>query len=199
MVMGLVSGLSLANHSDSVLSGGAHLVQPRWMPERRILGGGRTCGVSFWPFPNSSGWWRLICSLFLPRTFCHKTAHADGYCAARPGGRFQSLRFPQGWAYCDTRCSQRNAVFLHLESYIIKGVFLNFKNIKFENIQNRKKLLPWYLLAKTKKKIHHPVSFSLLLLRPPAAFPCFFSPLFISPQFTKLKTKQKRTTFIVKI
>ena len=48
MVMGLVSGLSLANHSDSrVLPGGARLVQPRWMPERRILGGGRTGGVSF--------------------------------------------------------------------------------------------------------------------------------------------------------
>ena len=46
MVMGLVSGLSLANHSDSFLPGGAGLVQPRWMPER-ILGGGRTCGVSF--------------------------------------------------------------------------------------------------------------------------------------------------------
>ena len=30
-----------------VLPGGACLVQPRWMPERRILGGGRTCGVSF--------------------------------------------------------------------------------------------------------------------------------------------------------
>ena len=48
MVMGLVSRLSLANHSDSrVLLGGACLVQPKWMPERRILGGGRTCGVSF--------------------------------------------------------------------------------------------------------------------------------------------------------
>ena len=48
MVMGLVSGLSLANHSNSrALPGGAHLVQPRWMPERRILGGGWTCGVSF--------------------------------------------------------------------------------------------------------------------------------------------------------
>ena len=45
---GLVSGLSLASHSDSrVLPGGARLVQPRWMPERRILGGGRTGGVSF--------------------------------------------------------------------------------------------------------------------------------------------------------
>ena len=33
-----------------VLPGGVHLVQPRWMPEGRILGGGRTCGISFWPF-----------------------------------------------------------------------------------------------------------------------------------------------------
>ena len=56
MVIGLVSKLSLANHSDSeVLPGGGHLVQPRWMPVRRILGGGQTCGVSFGPFPNSSG------------------------------------------------------------------------------------------------------------------------------------------------
>ena len=47
MVIGLVSGLSLANQSDSVLSGGACLVQPKWMPERRILGGGWSCGVSF--------------------------------------------------------------------------------------------------------------------------------------------------------
>ena len=57
MVMGLVSWLSLANHSDSrVLPDGACLVQSRWMQERRILGGGQTCDVSFRPFPNSSGW-----------------------------------------------------------------------------------------------------------------------------------------------
>ncbi|CAI9161699.1 unnamed protein product [Rangifer tarandus platyrhynchus] len=31
---GVVSGLSLANHSDSVLPGGACLVQPRWIPVR---------------------------------------------------------------------------------------------------------------------------------------------------------------------
>ena len=30
-----------------VLPGGARLVQPRWMPERRILEGGQTSGVSF--------------------------------------------------------------------------------------------------------------------------------------------------------
>ena len=68
-----------------VLPGGAHLVQPRWMPERRILGGGWTCGVLFWPFPNSSGWWWLISFMFLIRTSCHKTTHANSYYGAWPG------------------------------------------------------------------------------------------------------------------
>ena len=43
---GISFGLSLANHSDSE-SFLAHLVESRWLPERRILGGGRTGGVSF--------------------------------------------------------------------------------------------------------------------------------------------------------
>ena len=44
----MVMVLSLANLSDSrVHPVGACLVQPRWMPARRILGGGRTYGVSF--------------------------------------------------------------------------------------------------------------------------------------------------------
>ena len=30
-----------------VLPGGAHIAQPGWMPTRRILGGGRTRGISF--------------------------------------------------------------------------------------------------------------------------------------------------------
>ena len=47
MVMGVVSGLSLANHSDSECFLVACLVQPRWMPERRILGSGQTRGISF--------------------------------------------------------------------------------------------------------------------------------------------------------
>ena len=66
------------------LPGGAHLVQSRWMPERRILGGGWTCGVSFGPVPNSSGWWWFICSLFLSRTSCCKTTHANGYYGSWP-------------------------------------------------------------------------------------------------------------------
>ena len=68
-----------------VLPGGACLVQPSWMPERRILGGGRTCGVSFWSFLSSSGWWRRISSVFLTRSSCRKTTHANGYYVAWPG------------------------------------------------------------------------------------------------------------------
>ena len=55
MVMGLVSGWSLANHSNSVFPGGALMAQPRWMLARGILGSGRIRGVSSRPFPNSSG------------------------------------------------------------------------------------------------------------------------------------------------
>ena len=55
------------------------------MLARGILGSGRTRGVSFWPFPNSSGWWWLISSLFLIRISCHKTTHANSYYSAWPG------------------------------------------------------------------------------------------------------------------
>ena len=68
-----------------VLPGGGHLVQPRWMLERRILGGGQTCGVSFRPFQNSSSWWWLMSSVFLTRTSCRKTTHANGYYGVWPG------------------------------------------------------------------------------------------------------------------
>ena len=48
-----------------VFPGGARIAQPRWMLVRGILGSARTRGVSFGPFPNSSGWWWLISSVFL--------------------------------------------------------------------------------------------------------------------------------------
>ena len=85
MVMGLVSRMSLSSHLTQSPSWWCSLVQPRWMPERRILGGGWTCGVSFWPFRNSSCWWRLISSVFLTRISCCKTTHADDYYGAWPG------------------------------------------------------------------------------------------------------------------
>ena len=55
------------------------------MLARGILGNGRTRGVSFRPFPNSSGWWWLISSVFPIRISCHKTTHANGYYGAWPG------------------------------------------------------------------------------------------------------------------
>ena len=69
-----------------VLPGGACIVQPRWMPARRILWGGQTCGVSFWPFLNSPGWWCLISSVFLTRTLCKWLL----WCLARVGSFSQS-------------------------------------------------------------------------------------------------------------
>ena len=109
MVMGLVSGLSLANHSDSESFLVVHaLFSQDGMLERRILGGGRTCGVSFWPFPNSSGWWRLISSISLTRTSCHKTTYANDYYGAWPGWKvsisvLSLTKLPWGlhtlWAY----------------------------------------------------------------------------------------------------
>lgn len=85
-VMGLVSGLSLAKSFWlRVLPGGVRPVQPRWMPDVRILGGGRTCGVSFLPFLNPSGWWWLISSVFHTRISCCKTTLANGCYGAWPG------------------------------------------------------------------------------------------------------------------
>ena len=51
-----------------VLLGGALIAEPGWMLARRILGSGGTslCGVSFWPFLNSSSWWWLVSSVLLP-------------------------------------------------------------------------------------------------------------------------------------
>ena len=94
MVMALVSGWSLTNHSNSVFPGGTRIAQPRWMLVRGILGSGRTCSVSFRPFPNSSGWWWLISSIFLIRISCHKTTHANGYYGTWPGWAVSIYVFP---------------------------------------------------------------------------------------------------------
>ena len=47
MAMGLVSRLSLANHSDSEWC--IHIAQPRWVPVRRILESGRTSDLLAFP------------------------------------------------------------------------------------------------------------------------------------------------------
>ena len=73
----------------------AHAIaQPRWMPTRRILGGGRTYDISFWPFLNSSGWWWLINSMFFTRTCCCKITQANGSHGAWPGWVVSISVFP---------------------------------------------------------------------------------------------------------
>ena len=87
MVMGLVSRLSLANHSDSESFLLVHTLFSQDGCQREGFWEvvGQLVSVSFWPFRNSSGWWRLISSLFLTRTSCHKTTHANGYYGFWPG------------------------------------------------------------------------------------------------------------------
>ena len=50
-----------------------------------LCGSHQWCQVPFRPFPNSSGWWWLISSVFRIRISCHKTTHANGYYGAWPG------------------------------------------------------------------------------------------------------------------
>ena len=88
------------------------------MLARGILGSGRTRGVSFRPFPNSSGWWWLISSIFLIRISCHKTTHANGYYGAWPGWVISisvlpltlciSVQFSSVAQSCPTLCDPMN-------------------------------------------------------------------------------------------
>ena len=87
-------GEQLCHVAHSLGFYGAGIVQPRWMLVRGILGSGRTRGVSFRPFLNSSGWWWLISSVFLIRISCHKITHAHGYYGAWPGWAVSISVFP---------------------------------------------------------------------------------------------------------
>ena len=85
MVMGLVSRLSLVNHLTQSPSWWCTPCSNKMDAREKDSGRCRTWGVCFWPFLNSSGWWWLISSVFLTRTSCHKTTHANGYYGAWPG------------------------------------------------------------------------------------------------------------------
>ena len=86
MVMGLVSGLSLADHSKSESFLVVHALFSQdgcqregfWEVVRHVVS-------PFDLFPNSSGWWRLFSFMFFTRTSCHKTIHANGYYGTWPG------------------------------------------------------------------------------------------------------------------
>ena len=64
MLMGSVSGMFLADHSDSGSFLGVGITRPRGTPARRILGGGGMCGlVTFCKF----SW--LVRGLLVPSSF----------------------------------------------------------------------------------------------------------------------------------
>ena len=85
MVIRLVSGLSLANHSDSESFLVMHALFSQDVCQRE--GFWEVVGHVVSPFDLSRTllvrW--LISSVFLSRTSCHKTTHADGYYDAWPG------------------------------------------------------------------------------------------------------------------
>ena len=85
VVMGLVSGLSSADRSDSESCLAAHALLSQDGRSERILGGGQTHGVSLRPFPDSSGWWWRVSSVFLTGTSCREITHADGHPGPWPG------------------------------------------------------------------------------------------------------------------
>ena len=94
MLMGLVSGLSLANHSGSESFLVAHTSLNQDGCQRE--GFWEVVGYVVSPFdlcrtlPVGGG----LLVVFLTRTSCHKTTHANGYREPAQGGQLQSVCFP---------------------------------------------------------------------------------------------------------
>ena len=144
------------------LPGAARLVQPRWMPERRILGDGQTCGVSFWPFLDS-GWWWLISFMFLTRTSCCKTIYSNGYYGAWPGwmvsvsvlpltvALFTMTKKRKQLSYPSTDALMKRMLLLLLLS---RSVMSN--SVRPHRWQPTRLLLPWDFPGKsTEVECHH--------------------------------------------
>ena len=96
MVMGLVSRLFLASHSDSESFLVVHALFSQDGCQRE--GFWEVVGQVGFPFDLSQtllvGGGRLISSLFLTRTSCHKTTHANSYYGAWPGWAFSISMLP---------------------------------------------------------------------------------------------------------
>ena len=115
MVMGLVSGWSLANHSNSVFPGGSCVAQPRWTLVRRILGSG--CTVS--PFDLSrtlpvGGGLLVPCSLPGPPVV-KQLVQMVVWCLVRVSGFSQ--------------CASPNSMSLFLENSWLRNIEDNSSNI----------------------------------------------------------------------
>ena len=77
--MGLVSRLSLANHSDSESFLAVHALFSQDGCQREGFWGVVGPVESPFDLSHSSGWWCLIRSVFITRTSHHKTTHGNGY------------------------------------------------------------------------------------------------------------------------
>ena len=99
-VRGFVSGSSLADHSDPA----SFLMAPSAVSQHGFQRGGfwedTWAGIFslLWTFPDSSGWWWLVSSVFLTRTSCCEMTHANGYCGSWPGWVVSVTVFPNSWA-----------------------------------------------------------------------------------------------------
>ena len=130
------------------------------MLARGILGSGRTWGVSFPPFPNSSGWWWLISSVFLIRISCHKTTHANSYYGAWPGwavsisvlpltelpGSFRTMRTQQGGARYEALIWPCTSSFQNPEKHLLcirtcLWDFSSLQGLRHEGCQKRESVL----------------------------------------------------------
>ena len=103
-VIGLVSGLSLANHVTQSPSWWCIHCSSKRDPSKKHSGW--THDVSFSPFLNYSSWRWLISSLFLKRTSCCKTTRANGYYGAWPGWAVSVSVLPLTTPLCETSYSR---------------------------------------------------------------------------------------------
>ena len=97
LVMGLLSGLSFVNHSDSESFLVVHALFRQDGCQREGFREVIRHVPLFWPFLNSSSWWWLISYMFLTRTSCPKTTHANVCYGAWPGWAVSVCVLPLTW------------------------------------------------------------------------------------------------------
>ena len=105
MVTGLVSGLSLANPSDSESFLVVHALFSQDGSQREGFWEVAGHVVSPFDLSHSSHWWRLIRSMFLTRNFCCKATRANGYYGAWPGWTVSDSVLPLNCSLWGGKCS----------------------------------------------------------------------------------------------
>ena len=112
MLMGLVSGLSLAKSLFwlRVLPGGADIAQPRWMPARRILGDGRTRGL-LWA-PKNWCFWTVVLEKTLESPLDYKEIQLLQEEGPLPGPKTGLLSNTRKWIVWGDTCANKARDFI---------------------------------------------------------------------------------------